>query len=174
MLLTIEQKRAEGKKIGFTSSTFDLLHTGHVSMLSECKSNCDYLVVGLLTDPTRDRPKTKSKPVQSVMERWIQLQAISYVDLIIPFESEQDLYDLLLLIHPDIRFVGEEYKGRNFTGSDIESIEIYFNCRKHSFSSTDLRARISDNSLTKASEEDKIKELEALNSKRKENENKGS
>lgn len=162
MLLEAEQKRAEGKRIGFTSSTFDLLHTGHVSMLSECKTNCDFLVVGLLTDPTNDRPKTKSKPIQSVMERWIQLQAISYVDLIIPFDSEQDLYDLLLLLRPDVRFVGEEYKGRNFTGSDIESIEIYFNCRKHSFSSTDLRTRITSNNITKASEDDKIKELESL------------
>lgn len=162
MLLDVERKRAEGKRIGFTSSTFDLLHTGHVSMLSECKTNCDYLVVGLLTDPTNDRPKTKSKPIQSVMERWIQLQAISYVDLIIPFDSEQDLYDLLLLLRPDVRFVGEEYKGRNFTGSDIESIEIYFNCRKHSFSSTDLRTRITSNNITKASEDDKIKELESL------------
>lgn len=170
MLSSVEDIRAEGRVIGFTSSTFDLLHAGHVAMLAECKARCDFLVVGLLTDPTIDRPKTKSKPIQTVMERWVQLQAISYVDLIIPFESEQDLYDLILLIQPHIRFVGEEYKGRDFTGSDIKSVHMHYNKRKHSFSSTDLRTRIKESTISEATEEEKIQELESLKKGKKDEE----
>lgn len=139
----IEYNRKNGKKIGYVCSSFDVLHCGHVAMLAEAKAHCDFLIAGLLTDPTLDRPDTKNKPVQSIFERWVQLEAISYVDIVFPFESEQDLYDSLLLIRPDIRFVGEEYKGVNFTGSDL-AIPIYFNKREHSFSSTELRQRIID------------------------------
>jgi glycerol-3-phosphate cytidylyltransferase len=138
----IEIERKNGKKIGYVCSSFDCLHAGHVAMLAESKANCDFLVAGLLSDPTIDRPTTKNKPVQSMFERWVQLQAISYIDLVFPFESEQDLYDSLLVIRPDIRFVGEEYKGLNFNGSDLTDIEIYFNKRRHSFSTTELRERI--------------------------------
>jgi glycerol-3-phosphate cytidylyltransferase len=129
-------------KVGFTVSTFDCLHAGHISMLKEAKEVCDYLVVGLLVDPTNDRPETKNKPVQSVLERYIQLQAVKYIDEIVPVESERDIYNLLLILHPDIRIVGEEYKGKVFTGSDLE-IEIHFNKRRHSFSTSELRERIS-------------------------------
>ena len=142
MLLEIEQLKKAGKIIGYTCSTFDLLHAGHVAMLSEAKANCDYLVVGLLVDPTEDRPDTKNSPIQSVFERWIQLQGLEYIDLIIPFQTEQDIVDMLLLVQPHKRFVGEEYKGTDHTGSDIEGIEIYYNKRQHSFSTTELRERV--------------------------------
>lgn len=127
-------------KIGFTVSTFDCLHAGHVVMLEEAKRQCDYLIVGLLSDPTIDR-KWKNKPVQSLFERFLQLKAIKYVDEIIPLDSEQDIYDCLLVLNPDIRIVGEEYKDKPFTGSDLP-IEIYFNKRRHKFSSTELKDRI--------------------------------
>tara|TARA_R100001377_G_C3194545_1_gene112074 strand:+ start:3287 stop:3718 length:432 start_codon:yes stop_codon:yes gene_type:complete len=138
-LLQIEDIRKEGKRIGFTCSTFDLLHAGHISMLAESKSKCDYLIVGLLCDPTHDR-KTKQKPIQSMFERWVQLSGISYVDMIIPFSSEQDIVDMVLLIKPDIRIVGEEYKNKEHTGKGL--CPIFYNSRKHSFSSTELRERV--------------------------------
>jgi len=128
-------------KIGFTASTFDLFHAGHVAMLKEAKQHCDYLIVGLLTDPTHDRT-TKHKPVQSVFERYTQVNACKYIDEIIPFDDERDLVDLLLTVMPDIRFCGEEYQGTQHTGSDINGIEIYYNKRRHSFSSSQLRARV--------------------------------
>lgn len=139
----IEKERKAGRKIGMTFSTFDILHAGHVAMLAECKAHCDFLVVGLLSDPTIDRPTTKNKPVQSMFERWVQAQAISYIDLLFPFESEQDLRDSLLLIRPDIRFAGVEYKDTNYTAKDLD-IEMFFNTRQHSFSSSELRQRIVD------------------------------
>src|SRR5574344_1875063 len=117
-------------KIGFTCSSFDLLHAGHVVMLQEAKSLCDYLICGLMVDPTIDRPTTKNKPVQSVFERYMELSACKYVDEIIPFETEKDLIDIILTIHPDIRFVGEEYKNTDHTGKDL--CPIYYNTRKHS------------------------------------------
>jgi glycerol-3-phosphate cytidylyltransferase len=129
-------------KVGFTCSTFDLLHAGHIAMLREAKKSCDWLIVGLLSDPTIDRPDTKNKPIQSLFERWMQLQAVKYVDEIVPFESEQDLIDMLLVIMPDVRFCGEEYKGKDHTGKGIDGIEIIYNKRKHSFSSSELRERI--------------------------------
>lgn len=133
--------RKQGAKIGFTASAFDLLHAGHVVMLEEAKQNCDFLVVGLQSNPTNDRPE-KNQPVQSIFERFIQVSALSCVDLVIPFDSEQDLRDLLLTLLPDVRFVGEEYEGKNHTGKDIEGIEIIYNKRRHTFSSTSLRARV--------------------------------
>ena len=141
MLKTIYKLKNQGKKVGFTCSTFDLLHAGHIAMLAEAKSKCDYLVVGLLSDPTISR-KEKSKPFQTLFERFLQLQAVDYVDWIIPFESEEDLEDILLTIIPDIRIVGEEYKDKEHTGKNIEGIEIYYNTRRHHFSSTDIRQRI--------------------------------
>ena len=138
-LLQIEDIRKEGKRIGFTCSTFDLLHAGHISMLAESKSKCDYLIVGLLCDPTHDR-KIKQLPIQSMFERWVQLSGISYVDMIIPFSSEQDIVDMILLIKPDIRIVGEEYKDKEHTGKGL--CPIFYNSRKHSFSSTELRERV--------------------------------
>ena len=140
-LLKIEDVRKEGKRIGFTCSTFDLLHAGHIAMLAASTSKCDYLIAGLLCDPTHDR-KEKQKPIQSMFERWVQLDAVSYVDMIIPFQTEQDIVDMVLTLKPDIRIVGEEYKDVDHTGKGL--CPIFYNSRKHSFSSTELRERIKD------------------------------
>lgn len=139
----VEELRAQGKKIGFTASTFDLMHPGHIAMLAESRANCDFLIVGLLTDPTISRPLTKERPIQTIFERFIQAQAISSIDYLIPFETEEDLEQLLLMLMPNIRFVGEEYMGADFTAKDISKIEIFYNKRRHGFSSSDLRERIS-------------------------------
>ena len=127
-------------KVGFTCSTFDLLHAGHVLMLKEAKRCCQSLLVGLQVDPSLDR-ESKNKPVQSVFERYTQLSAIKYIDEIHVYDTELDLENLLLAIMPDVRFIGEEYRGRPFTGSEIEDIDVVYNQRKHNFSSTELRAR---------------------------------
>ncbi len=134
--------------VGFTCSTFDLLHAGHITMLEEAKHHCDFLVVGLQNDPTIDRPDTKNSPVQSIIERQIQLSAVKYVDEIIVYNTEQDLCDLLLTLPINIRILGVEYETSDFTGKEIcqnRGIELYFNKRDHSFSSTSLRKRVSNN-----------------------------
>ena len=130
---------------GFTCSTFDLLHAGHVMMLREAKSVCDYLIVGLQVDPTIDRPKEKNQPVQSLVERYVQLASVQYVDEIIPYQTERDLEDILQMYPIDIRILGEEYREYEFTGKDIcraRGIELYFNKRDHRFSTSDLRHRV--------------------------------
>lgn len=111
-------------------------------MLQEARSHCDFLVVGLLVDPTADRPETKQRPVQTMFERWVQLQAVDGVDAVIPFSTEVDLINMLYAVKPHIRFVGEEYRGTKHTGCDIEGIEIFYNRREHNYSSTNLRNRI--------------------------------
>ena len=141
MLGQIYKLKAEGKVVGFTASTFDILHAGHLVMLAEAKARCDYLIVGLLTDPTHDRDY-KNHPVQSILERWVQVAGVEFVDMIIPFDTEKDLEDMLNLIKPDIRTVGEEYKDVDFTGKNIDDIEIFYNPRAHSFSTSELRERI--------------------------------
>ena len=131
-------------KVGFTCSTFDLLHAGHVQMLRDAKSVCDYLIVGLQTDPTIDR-KEKNKPIQTIVERYVQLQAVKYVDEIITYSTEKDLEDILSMYQINIRIMGEEYRDKDFTGKDIcqkRGIQFYFNKRDHRFSSTDLRSRV--------------------------------
>ena len=128
-------------KRGFTASAFDLLHTGHVAMLEEAKTQCDYLIVGLHTDPTLDRPN-KNKPIQSVLERFLQLKACKFVNEIIPYETEADLLNLLKILHPDVRILGEEYISQMFTGRELD-IPLYFNKRSHTYSSSELRKRIS-------------------------------
>lgn len=138
----------EEKNVGIVFSTFDLLHAGHVLMLQEAKSVCNYLIVGLQTDPTINRPRTKNKPVQSILERYIQLKAIKYVDEIIIYDTEQDLVNILLTHDINIRIIGEEYKDIDFTGKEEckkNGILIYYNKRKHNFSSSDLRNRIKNN-----------------------------
>jgi len=127
-------------RVGFTCSCFDLLHAGYVLMLKEAKDQCDYLIVGLQTDPTIDRT-TKNKPIQSVTERFIQLSAVKYVDEIVVYESEDDLLQILKAYNIDVRIIGEEYKDKFFTGNDLP-MEIHFNKRTHKFSSTELRNRI--------------------------------
>ena len=141
----IKQLKAEGKKIGITFSTFDMLHAGHIAMLSEAKNHCDYLICGLQTDPTIDRPETKNRPIQSIVERQIQLAACRYVDEVVVYQTEQDLRDLLLILPLDVRVLGVEYEHKDFTGRDEcydRGIEIVFNGRDHSFSSSSLRKRV--------------------------------
>ena len=141
-LKKIYKLKQEGLKIGFTASSFDLLHPGHLSMLAECKLNCDYLIVGLLTDATISRPLEKLKPLQTSFERWIQISSLEYIDMIIPFDTEQDLENMLHIILPHIRFVGEEYRNKEHTGKNIKEIEIFYNRRSHSYSSSELKNRI--------------------------------
>lgn len=131
---------------GFTASSFDLFHSGHVAMLKEARANCDYMIVGLQTDPTLDRPE-KNKPIQSVFERYVQLEGCKYIDEIIPYESEKDLTDIFLTYGIDVRFIGEEYKDKDFTAKQIcvdKNIKIHYNKRQHSFSTTNLRKRIKE------------------------------
>jgi glycerol-3-phosphate cytidylyltransferase len=134
--------------VGITFSTFDLFHTGHVAMLKEASNNCDHMIVGLQSDPSVDRAE-KNKPIQSVFERYVQLAGCKYINEIIPYETEKDLEDILLTYKIYKRFIGEEYKTKDFTGKQIcvdKGIEIYYNKRQHSFSTTNLRQRILDES----------------------------
>ncbi|MBZ4042115.1 MULTISPECIES: adenylyltransferase/cytidyltransferase family protein [Flavobacterium] len=129
---------------GITFSAFDLLHAGHVRMLEEAKQHCDYLIVGLQTDPTLDRPE-KNKPTQSVVERYIQLKGCKFVDEIIPYATEQDLLDILQALPVDVRILGEEYRNKNFTGREYcekMEIKLVFNKRNHRFSSSGLRKEV--------------------------------
>ena len=129
-------------KIGFTCSTFDLFHAGHIMMLKEARTQCDYLIVGMQTDPTIDRD-WKNKPVQSVFERFTQLQACKYVDEVIPYATEKELIDILCSYPIDVRIIGEEYKDQQFTGYELPRA-VYFNTRRHSFSTTELRKRVAE------------------------------
>ena len=141
----IKELKAQGKKIGITFSTFDMLHAGHVAMLSEARNHCDYLICGLQTDPTIDRPDTKNKPIQSIVERQIQLAACRYVDEVVVYQTEQDLVDLLLILPLNVRILGVEYEGKKFSGDEAcydRGIAIVFNGRDHSFSSSSLRKRV--------------------------------
>jgi glycerol-3-phosphate cytidylyltransferase len=134
-------------KVGFTCSTFDLFHAGHIMMLKEARTQCDYLIVGLQTDPTIDRPLEKNKPVQSIFERYEQLKACKYVDEILVYATEKDLVDILLSYPINVRILGNEYEHKNFTGRNecVErGIQFYFNKRDHSFSTTELRQRVVD------------------------------
>jgi glycerol-3-phosphate cytidylyltransferase len=130
------------ERVGITASCFDLFHAGHVLMLQEAKDQCDRLVVALQTDPTIDRPE-KNKPVQSLVERYIQVQACRYVDDIIPYTTEEDLLNILQCYDWDVRIIGQDYYGKRFTGDELD-MEVYYNSRRHSFSTTELRKRISD------------------------------
>ena len=131
--------------VGITFSTFDLLHAGHIGMLREAKTHCDYLIVGLQSDPTIDRPDTKNKPIQTMVERYAQLNALKFVDEIVPYQTEEDVIDILELFQINIRFLGEEYRDKDFTGKDVcrkRDIDLHFNKRDHRFSSSDLRRRV--------------------------------
>ena len=141
----IRKLKDDGKKIGITFSTFDMLHAGHIAMLAEAKNHCDYLIAGLQTDPTIDRPDTKNHPVQSIVERQIQLSACRYVDEVVVYQTEQDLVDLLLILPLDIRVLGVEYQDKEYTGKQEglrRGIPPIFNGRDHSFSSSGLRSRV--------------------------------
>lgn len=131
-------------KVGITCSCFDLLHAGHVKMLQEAKESCDYLIVALQTDPTIDRPN-KNRPIQSLVERYIQVQACKYVDEIVPYQTERELEEIFSSFRIDIRIIGDDYRGKEFTAKDIcasRGIDIIYNKRDHNFSSTELKNRI--------------------------------
>ena len=134
--------------IGFTCSSFDLLHAGHIIMLQDAKQQCDKLIVGLQTDPSIDRPLTKNTPIQTLEERKIQLEAVRYIDDIHVYDTEDSLIDLLKLVKPDIRILGSDYEGKPFTG-DFLNIPIYFHERKHDYSTTNLRKMIYNRESTK-------------------------
>lgn len=132
--------------VGFTCSAFDLLHAGHVAMLREAKSQCDYLICGLQVDPSLDREE-KNTPIQTIVERYTQLQAISYVDEIIPYVTEEDLLDIISMLPIDVRILGDEYRNKEFTGKEIcqkRGIKLYFNNRDHNFSTSSLRKKVYD------------------------------
>ena len=156
----IKSLKSEGKKIGIVFSQFDLLHAGHIAMLSEVKNHCDYLIAGLQTSAAIDRPETKNPPVQSIVERQIQLAAVRYVDEIVVYQTEKDLEDILLTLPIDVRILGIEYKDKDFTGKDIclkRGIEIVYNGRDHSFSSSNLRRRVVEAEGTKCKIDGKFK-----------------
>ncbi len=135
----------DGKKVGITASAFDLCHAGHMLMFKEAKTVCDYLIAALQDDPSQTdasyRGKAKNAPIMSLEERRIILEGIRYIDEIVTYQSEEDLYKLLADLKPDIRIIGEDWKGKKYTGWDLP-IEMYFNSRSHSYSSTELRRRI--------------------------------
>ena len=138
-------------KIGITFSTFDLFHAGHVKMLEEAKTKCDYLIVGLQLDPSIDRPE-KNKPTQSIIERYVQLKGCKFIDEIVPYVSEEDIIDILSSFKIDIRIIGEEYKEKDFTGKEYckkKGIEIYYNKREHRFSSSALREQVASSEKSK-------------------------
>ena len=148
----VKDLKAKGLKIGITFSTFDLLHAGHIAMLAESKNHCDYLICGIQTDPTIDRPDSKNPPVQSIVERQIQLSAVRYVDETVVYQTEKDLEDILLTLPIDVRILGIEYEQKEFTGRDIcydRAIELVFNKRDHSFSSSNLRKRVAHAEMIK-------------------------
>jgi glycerol-3-phosphate cytidylyltransferase len=141
------------RTIGITCSTFDLLHSGHIIMLEECKKYCDYLICALQVDPTIDRPE-KNKPIQSLVERYIQLDAVSHVDKIIPYNTEEELITIFSSLDLNVRIIGEEYKNKEFTGKEIcqkRNISMVYNKREHDFSSSNLRERIYTQELNKRS-----------------------
>jgi glycerol-3-phosphate cytidylyltransferase len=140
--------------VGFTCSTFDLLHAGHLLMLEECRRNCDYLIVGIQTDPTIDRPNEKNKPIQSIVERQIQIKACKWVDEVVVYSTEKDLEDLLSILPIHKRFLGVEYEGKNFTGKEIcnkRMINVVYNSRNHGYSSSSLRVRVFEAEMNKLS-----------------------
>ena len=140
----IKELKEQGLKIGITFSQFDLLHAGHIAMLSQAKNHCDYLIAGLQNNAQWDRPE-KNAPIQSIVERQISLSAVRFVDEIIVYNTEKDLEDILLTLPIDVRILGVEYKDKDFTGYGIcqqRKIELVFNGRDHSFSSSSLRKRV--------------------------------
>jgi glycerol-3-phosphate cytidylyltransferase len=142
----VQELKAQGLRIGFTASQFDMLHAGHVAMLSEAKNHCDYLIAGLQNNASWDRPE-KNAPIQSIVERQIQLAATRYVDEIVVYNTEKDLEDILLTLPIDVRILGIEYEDKDFTGKDIcnkRNIKLIFNSRDHSFSSSSLRKRVAE------------------------------
>jgi glycerol-3-phosphate cytidylyltransferase len=143
----LKDLKSQNKKIGIVFSAWDLFHAGHIAMLAEAKNHCDYLIAALQTDPTIDRPDSKNPPIQSIVERQIQVSTNRNVDEVVVYQTEKDLEDLLLILPVDVRVLGVEYKDKDFTGKDIclrRGIEIVYNGRDHSFSSSSLRKRVAE------------------------------
>ena len=143
----IKQLKQDGLTVGIVFSSFDLFHAGHVAMLAEAKNHCDYLIAALQTDPTIDRPDSKNPPIQTIVERQIQVSTNRNVDEVVVYQTEKDLEDLLLILPIDVRILGVEYKDKEFTGKAIcqqRGIEIVYNGRDHSFSSSSLRKRVAE------------------------------
>lgn len=137
------------KRIGITCSTFDLLHAGHVLMLEECKRHCDFLICALQVDPSIDRSE-KNKPAQSLVERWIQLNAVKWVDQIVPYTTEKELEEIFKSFPINVRIIGEEYRDKPYTAKDIcevRGIEVVYNKREHDYSSSELRKRVKEKTL---------------------------
>jgi glycerol-3-phosphate cytidylyltransferase len=150
----IKELKLQGLKIGIVFSQFDILHAGHIAMLSEAKNHCDYLIAGLQNNAQWDRPD-KNAPIQSIVERQISLSAVRFVDEIVVYNTEKDLEDILLTLPVDVRILGVEYMEKDFTGRAIcekRKIELVFNSRDHSFSSSSLRKRVSE------AEQNKVKQ----------------
>lgn len=148
LISKIQQLKSENIKIGFTCSCFDLLHTGHYLMLKDAREQCDFLIVGLQTDPTLDKQyrietngKNKNIPIQSWEERLIQIEGCKYVDAVVKYSTEDDLYELIKKINPDIRILGSDWKGKKYTGYDLD-INIHWHTRNHDYSTSNLRKRI--------------------------------
>jgi glycerol-3-phosphate cytidylyltransferase len=150
----IKELKLQGLKIGIVFSQFDILHAGHIAMLSEAKNHCDYLIAGLQNNAQWDRPD-KNSPIQSIVERQISLSAVRFVDEIVVYNTEKDLEDILLTLPVDVRILGVEYMEKDFTGRAIcekRKIELVFNSRDHSFSSSSLRKRVAE------AEQNKVKQ----------------
>ena len=144
---TIKELKSQNKTIGIVFSAFDLFHAGHIAMLAEARNHCDYLIAALQTDPTNDRPETKNPPVQSIVERQIQLSTNRNVDEVVVYQTEKDVVDLLLILPVDVRILGIEYEHKDFTGKAeclARGIQIVYNSRDHSFSSSSLRKRVAE------------------------------
>jgi glycerol-3-phosphate cytidylyltransferase len=142
----VRELKDKGLKIGITFSQFDMLHAGHIAMLAEARNHCDYLIAGLQNNAKWDR-ESKNEPIQSIVERQIQLAATRYVDEMVVYNTEKDLEDLLLILPVDVRILGIEYQDKDFTGKDIcikRNIELVYNGRDHSFSSSSLRKRVAE------------------------------
>lgn len=151
----IKDLKAQGLRIGITFSQFDLLHAGHIAMLAEAKNHCDYLIAALQNNASWDRPE-KNAPIQSIVERQISLSAVRFVDEIVVYNTEKDLEDILLTLPVDVRILGVEYSDKDFTGRTIcktRGIELVFNSRDHSFSSSSLRKRVVERELIKGQDE---------------------
>lgn len=143
----VKELKKQGLKIGITFSAFDLLHAGHIAMLAEAKNHCDYLIAALQTDPTIDRQSSKNPPIQSIVERQIQLSTNRNVDEVVVYQTEKDVEDILLTLPIDVRILGVEYADKEFTGKKIcqqRGIELVYNRRDHSFSSSSLRKRVAE------------------------------
>ncbi len=152
--MLLDKIMRDGKKVGFTVGAFDLCHAGHMLMFEEAKTVCDYLIVGLHSDPTIDRPDKKNKPIMSLKERMLILKGVKYIDEIVTYDTEADLLKILTenTLGIDVRILGAEYKDKPYTGRDLP-LPVYYNTRDHGYSTTELRERVYEAEKAKRGEE---------------------